>query len=262
MGRRSDLDTVTFYATIGLLAGFALPLLVALTPVVLTYRSPATIRCVSAAGLLVQMVWSVADARRIRPPVEQSAGRDVTTVPSSCSVWRHARHRTLKSATARLMDSLFISPLVLPALAPGLALMFFSLMGWTVRSTLVLGIRSFPSPMSSARRSRRSSSSIRRCSRARPVLVRAAGTRFAASPRTDPPGILAGAFIFMSSFDNIPVSLFLRGADTELLPIRMWQDLDNRLDVTTAAVSGVWIAFTVALMVVMERSANLSRRLR
>ena len=77
------------------------------------------------------------------------------------------------------------------------------------------------------------------------------------------PGILAGGFIaFMWSFDNIPVSLFLRGADSELLPIRMWQDLDNHLDVTIAAVSGVWIAFTVALMIAMERFASLSRRLR
>ena len=70
------------------------------------------------------------------------------------------------------------------------------------------------------------------------------------------PGMLTGAF------DDIPVSLFLRGADTELLPIRMWQDLDDRLDVTTAAVSAVWIAFTVALMIAMERFASLSRRLR
>ncbi len=56
------------------------------------------------------------------------------------------------------------------------------------------------------------------------------------------PGILAGAFIaFMSSFDNVPVSLFLRDARTDMLPIRMWQDLEGKLDVTIAAVSGVMI---------------------
>ena len=47
-----------------------------------------------------------------------------------------------------------------------------------------------------------------------------------------------------------------------MLPIRMWQDLENKLDVTIAAVSGVMIAFTVVLMLVMERAAGLSRRLR
>jgi putative spermidine/putrescine transport system permease protein len=36
------------------------------------------------------------------------------------------------------------------------------------------------------------------------------------------PGVLAGASsAFMSSFDNVPVSLFLRDARTDMLPIRM-----------------------------------------
>jgi putative spermidine/putrescine transport system permease protein len=77
------------------------------------------------------------------------------------------------------------------------------------------------------------------------------------------PGILAGGFIaFMSSFDNVPVSLFLRDARTDMLPIRMWQDLEGRLDVTIAAVSGVMIVITIAALLVMERAAGLSRRIR
>ncbi|WP_245263228.1 ABC transporter permease [Azorhizobium doebereinerae] len=76
------------------------------------------------------------------------------------------------------------------------------------------------------------------------------------------PGILAGGFIaFMSSFDNVPVSLFLRDAATDMLPIRMWQDLEGKLDVTIAALSGVLIVFTIALIMVMERLTGLSRRL-
>jgi putative spermidine/putrescine transport system permease protein len=77
------------------------------------------------------------------------------------------------------------------------------------------------------------------------------------------PGVMAGAFIaFMSSFDNVPVSLFLRDARTDMLPIRMWQDLEGKLDVTIAALSGVIIIFTLIMMIVMERVAGLSRRLR
>ena len=68
------------------------------------------------------------------------------------------------------------------------------------------------------------------------------------------PGVIAGGFIaFMSSFDNVPVSLFLRDAATDMLPIRMWQDLEGKLDVTIAALSGVLIIATVALMAIMER---------
>jgi putative spermidine/putrescine transport system permease protein len=77
------------------------------------------------------------------------------------------------------------------------------------------------------------------------------------------PGIAAGAFLaFMASIDNVPVSLFLSTARTDMLPIRMWQDLEGKLDVTIAAVSGVLIVVTLALMMVMERVAGLSRRLR
>jgi putative spermidine/putrescine transport system permease protein len=60
----------------------------------------------------------------------------------------------------------------------------------------------------------------------------------------------------------VPVSLFLRDARTDMLPIRMWQDLEGKLDVTIAAVSGVLIVVTLVLMMVMERVAGLSRRLR
>jgi len=42
----------------------------------------------------------------------------------------------------------------------------------------------------------------------------------------------------------------------------MWQDLEGKLDVTIAAVSGVLIVTTIALMILMERVAGLSRRLR
>jgi putative spermidine/putrescine transport system permease protein len=42
----------------------------------------------------------------------------------------------------------------------------------------------------------------------------------------------------------------------------MWQDLEGRLDVTIAAMSGVIIVVTLILMIVMERAVGLSRRLR
>jgi putative spermidine/putrescine transport system permease protein len=41
----------------------------------------------------------------------------------------------------------------------------------------------------------------------------------------------------------------------------MWQDLEGKLDVTIAALSGVLIIATVALMAIMERVTGLSKRL-
>ena len=76
-------------------------------------------------------------------------------------------------------------------------------------------------------------------------------------------GIAAGAFLaFMASFDNVPVSLFLSDARTEVLPIHLWQIIDTDLDVRAASASGVLIVFTLLVMLIAERLAGLSRQLR
>jgi putative spermidine/putrescine transport system permease protein len=63
----------------------------------------------------------------------------------------------------------------------------------------------------------------------------------------------------MSSFDNVPVSLFLRDPRTDILPIRMCQNLEGKLDLTITAPSTVPIALD-QLAVIMERLAGLSWR--
>ena len=76
-------------------------------------------------------------------------------------------------------------------------------------------------------------------------------------------GIGAGGFLaFMASFDNVPVSLFLADERTEVLPIHLWQQIETNLDVRTAAVSGVIIVLTLALVIIAERLAGLTRQLR
>lgn len=170
------------------------------------------------------------------------------------------------SATARVLDSLFMSPLVLPALAFGFAaLMTFSAVGFDVSaSTLVIGHTVVCVPYVIR-------TTIAALAQLDPALLESSASLGATRWRTFRrvtlpiirPGVLAGAFIaFMSSFDNVPVSLFLRDARTDMLPIRMWQDLEGRLDVTIAAMSGVIIAVTLLMMIVMERAVGLSRRLR
>jgi len=58
---------------------------------------------------------------------------------------------------------------------------------------------------------------------------------------------------------------FWRAASSRLcrdtVPIRMWQDLEGKLDVTTAAMATVLIALTPVAMVVMKRLAGLSQRI-
>jgi putative spermidine/putrescine transport system permease protein len=65
----------------------------------------------------------------------------------------------------------------------------------------------------------------------------------------------------MASLDNVSVSLFLAGPETDVLPIRMWSMLESTLDVRTAAVSGVLITTTALFVIVMDRVVGLTRRI-
>ena len=174
-----------------------------------------------------------------------------------------ARSPTL---TARILDSLFMSPLVLPALAFGLAaLMLFSLVGLPISPlTLIIGHTVVCVPYVVR-------TTVAALAQLDTVLLESSASLGASRLYTFRritlplirPGIIAGAFLaFMASFDNVPVSLFLRDARTDMLPIRMWQDLEGKLDVTIAAVSGVMILLTILALAAMERLAGLSRRLR
>ena len=77
------------------------------------------------------------------------------------------------------------------------------------------------------------------------------------------PAVLSGAFFaFMTSFDNVALSLFLSDGRSEVLPIRLWHIIEDSLDVRAAAASGLLIAATLLAAVLVERVAGLSRTLR
>ena len=166
----------------------------------------------------------------------------------------------------RAFESVLLSPLMLPSLAIGLSLlMLFNLTGSGLSfTTLVIGHIAITTPYIL----RTTSASLLQMDG---ILLECAHS-LGASPvymfRTVTlpliaRGVAAGAFIgFMFSFDNVAVSLFLSDARSEVLPIRMWHIIESNLDVRAAAVSGVLIAVTVVLMVVMERVAGITRHLR
>ena len=181
-------------------------------------------------------------------------------VPAALAIARY-RFRGREAMTA-----LFMSPLILPALAFGLAsLIYFSRLNINLSlATLVIGhsVVGVPYVMRTT---------IAALSQLPPALLESSASLGASRAYTFrrvtlpliAPGIAAGAFIaFMSSFDNVPVSLFLRDASTDMLPIRMWQDLEGKLDVSIAAVSSLMVLGTLILMIVMERLTGISKRIR
>lgn len=167
---------------------------------------------------------------------------------------------------ARAAEAFFLSPLMLPSLAIGLALlMLFNLVGSGLSFwTLVAGHVAITSPYVF----RTTTASLMQLDGALLECARSLGATqlFMFRTVTLPlifRGVAAGAFIgFMFSFDNVAVSLFLSDARSEVLPIRMWHLIESSLDVRAAALSGALVAATLVLMLVMERLAGISRHLR
>ena len=266
---RRGWDWFTFHGAVLLLSAISFVLLVGPTLVVLivSFTSGFSLRF-PPPGYSLKWYAALADAWQLQFAAWNSVQVAFWTTVVSVLLGTAASLAIARSrsATARVLDSLFMSPLVLPALAFGLsALMLFSVAGIPVsRGTLIIGhiVVCVPYVVRTT---------VAALAQMDPVLLESSASLGASRLYTFRrvtlplirPGILAGAFIcFMSSFDNVPVSLFLRDANTDMLPIRMWQDLEGRLDVTIAAASGVLIVLTVALLIVMERTAGLSRRLR
>ncbi len=267
--QKSSLEAMSFNAVMWGLAGlcFLLLMLPTLVVIVVSFTSGYSLKFPPPGysfrwyvALIDAWQLHFAAANSIKVAFLTTAFAVILGVAASLAIARSEKW------TARVLDSLFMSPLVLPALAFGLAsLMFFSLVGLPISlMTLVIGHTIVCVPYVVR-------TTVAALAQLNPALLESSASLGASKLYTFRritlplirPGILAGAFIaFMSSFDNVPVSLFLRDARTDMLPIRMWQDLEGRLDVTIAAVSGVMIAITIVALIVMERLAGLSRRIR
>ena len=74
------------------------------------------------------------------------------------------------------------------------------------------------------------------------------------------PGVATGgAFAFISSFDNLTVSLFLAGPRVETLPIRLFAMITFDLDPAAAAISAVLVALAFAVVLLAHWAIGLSR---
>jgi putative spermidine/putrescine transport system permease protein len=267
---RSRLERRSFSFTFGALAALSMVLLVAPTVVVLitSFTSGFSLKFPPPGWSTrwYRALWTespeIVDAFVLSLQVAALAttASIVLGVAASLAIARR------REPWARLVESLFLSPLMLPTLALGLALlMLFNLAGTGLSFwTLVIGHVAITAPY------------VFRTTTASLVQLDASLLESARSLGASPVhafrtitlplilrGVLAGAFIgFMYSFDNVAVSLFLSDARSEVLPIRMWHIIESNLDVRAAAVSGVLIAGTLVLMIAMERLAGISRHLR
>jgi putative spermidine/putrescine transport system permease protein len=271
MARRTTGSDLSYHLVVGALAAIAVLVLVGpVFVVLLTSLTTSLSLKFPPPGLSTrwyEALFEVAKSRHIHTAAYNSlwvasvatTAATLLAVPAALALARH------RSRAARSLEAAFMAPLILPTLAYGLAtLMFFTLLGYrpslwllTIGHLVVIAPFIFRTTAASLTQLDgvllESSASL------------GAGRFYTFRRVTLPliaPGIVAGAFLaFVASLDNVPVSLFLSNARTDMLPVRMWGMIESTLDVRVAAVSGVLIAAVVILMLVLERLVGLTRRI-
>ncbi len=269
--QRSTLGDVTYNWVIGCLAGLAILILVGPVLIVIatSFTTSQTLRF-PPPELSLRWYGELFDPVR-SAQIHIAALNSVwvaglaTLIGAVLSVLAALAITRVTRPSARFIEASFLSPLILPTLSYGLAaLMFFSVLG--IRPSLNLLIAGhlvviapfiFRTTLASL-------------TQLDPVLLEASanlgasriyGFRRITLPLIAP-GIAAGCFLaFISSMDNVPVSLFLSNARTSMLPIRMWGMMESTLDVRIAAIAGVLILATLLLMIVMDRLTGLTKRM-
>jgi putative spermidine/putrescine transport system permease protein len=74
------------------------------------------------------------------------------------------------------------------------------------------------------------------------------------------PGLVAGAlFAFITSLDNVPVTIFLVGADQTTLPVLIFTSVEMGIDPSVAAVSTLLIIATGIVLLIAERRTGFHR---
>jgi putative spermidine/putrescine transport system permease protein len=165
------------------------------------------------------------------------------------------------------LNSLFLSPLMVPALVTGVALYQYSLTVWDVTritlggtiSGLIVGHLTFGIPFV-----------IRAvvAGHARfDFALEEAALNLGATPIltfwriTVPvlrPSIISGAiFAFVMSLDDVPIALFMGGGNATTLPVRIFTTVEFDFGGDVMAISALIVAASAVLMLVLDRLVGL-----
>ena len=178
-------------------------------------------------------------------------------VPAGLAIGRHA------FAGRDFLNGLFLSPLIIPHLVLGVALLrLFSLVGatgsfgWLVFAHVVI-----VTPyvlrlvLAAVAGSDRSAEQAAQSLGAGPLTV----FRRITLPMILP-GVTGGWLLaFINSFDEVTMSIFVTAPSTVTLPVRMYMYATESIDPLMAAVSALMVALTAVAMLVLDRIYGLDR---
>lgn len=167
---------------------------------------------------------------------------------------------------AQLMQSFFLSPLMVPNIILGLAmLLMFAPIGITdsylglVLAHLVVvlpyALRTIMVTLSTTDASSEDAARVLGANRVQ-VFLRVTLPLIR-------PGLLAGGILaFLVSFDETVISLFLTGFNVTTLPVALLDHMETQAGPEVAALSVILILFSMLLMLIVERVVGLSRSIR
>jgi putative spermidine/putrescine transport system permease protein len=181
----------------------------------------------------------------------------VLGVPAALALGRR------KTGWAGLITLLLLSPISIPALVLGFALLYYlsalhlgsSFVALLIAHTVV----SVPYVTRTVLAVYRANS---------PVLEEAAAVlgagrwnvfRHITLPLIKPGIFAGGLFAVLISLDNLPLSFFFGSASTNTLPVVMLSYLQNQFDPSVAAVSTVQMVIALVLLLAVERAYGIKR---
>ena len=163
------------------------------------------------------------------------------------------------------INGFFMSPLMIPAVVIGVSfLRFFSQIGL---SGTFIGIALAHTVMVMPYALRLVLASVTGLSReAEQAAATLGASRFTVFRRIPLPLILPGIvggwlLAFITSFDEVTMSIFVASPETMTLPVRMYHHIAQTIDPLIAAISTVLIVVTIALMLLLDRLFGLDRLL-
>jgi ABC-type spermidine/putrescine transport system permease subunit II len=168
-------------------------------------------------------------------------------------------------AGRRLLEFVLISPMVVPVIVLALALYALfarlGLIGRPVGLFLAHTVLATPVVIVIV------GAAFRRADAGIELAARACGASFLRAfwsvslPLVRPALISAGAFAFLTSFDEVVLALFLGGPGATTLPKRIWEAVKFELDPSLTAISTLLVGLTlIALLVAELGRAKTSRQ--
>ncbi|HSV55108.1 MAG TPA: ABC transporter permease [Burkholderiaceae bacterium] len=178
-------------------------------------------------------------------------------IPAGLAIARHS------FAGRDFLNGLFLSPLIIPHLVLGVALLrMFSLVGgtgsffWLVLAHVVIitpyALRLVLAAVVGTDRS------------AEQAALSLGASQATVFRRITLPMILPGVtggwlLAFINSFDEVTMSIFVTAPSTVTLPVRMYMYATESIDPMMAAVSALMVALTAAAMLVLDRVYGLDK---